>query len=252
MTMSANSVSSNYLINSLVLPVTQAQAQLTKAMTEESTGQYADLGLQLGDQSGYELSLKEQVQLLQALTAGNSVVSTNLSTAQNALSSIASSAQSTMSDLIAWTPDANSGATLQTMGQSALQGLIASTNTTSGDQYVVEIVDLLLQDGELRTRRIVRIRHRALRRAELRLRVGERGLPLRNERLGGRGDRLLRGGAQLRAAEFGQHRIGLGEILERWLIGVGRGRDDLPRSDLGCRVRARSGRPIGRPVRPGK
>jgi hypothetical protein len=31
---------------------------------------------------------------------------------------------------------ANSGATLQTMGQSALQGLIASTNATSGDQYV--------------------------------------------------------------------------------------------------------------------
>jgi flagellar hook-associated protein 3 FlgL len=136
MTMSANFVSSNYLINSLVLPVNQAQAQLATAMTEESTGQYADLGLQLGDQSGYELSLREQVQQLQAMTAGNSVVSTNLSTAQNALSSIASSAQSTMSDLTAWTASANSGATLQTMGQSALQALIASANTTSSDQYV--------------------------------------------------------------------------------------------------------------------
>ena len=61
MIMSTNFVSSQYLANSLVLPVTQAQAALTTAMTEESTGQYADLGLQLGDQSGYELSLKEQV-----------------------------------------------------------------------------------------------------------------------------------------------------------------------------------------------
>ena len=57
-------------------------------MTEESTGQYADLGLQLGDQSGYELSLKEQVGQLQTLTTGNSVVSTSLSTAQNALQAI--------------------------------------------------------------------------------------------------------------------------------------------------------------------
>ena len=136
MSMSPTFVSSQYLVSSLLLPVTQAQSALTTAMTEESTGQYANLGLQLGDQSGYELALKEQVQQLQALTAGNSLVSMSLSTAQTALSSISSSAQSTLSDLIAWTPDANSGATLQTMGQSALQGLIASANATSGDQYV--------------------------------------------------------------------------------------------------------------------
>ncbi len=135
-TMSANAVSSHYLMNSLILPVMQAQSSLTTAMTEESTGQYADLGLQLGDQSGYELSLKEQVGHLQTLTGGNSLVSTNLSTAQNALSDINSSAQKTLQDLATWTPSANSGASLQNMGQSALQSLIASTNTTSGGQYV--------------------------------------------------------------------------------------------------------------------
>ena len=41
-----------------------------------------------------------------------------------------------MTSLTAWTPSANSGATLQTMGQTALQALIASANATSGDQYV--------------------------------------------------------------------------------------------------------------------
>jgi flagellar hook-associated protein 3 FlgL len=136
MTMSPGFVSSQYLANSLRAPVTQAQAQLTTAMTEESTGQYADLGLQLGDQSGYELSLREQVQQLHALTAGNGVVSTNLSTAQDALSAITASAQSTVNDLTAWTPSATAGASLQTMGQAALQGLIASANATSGDTYV--------------------------------------------------------------------------------------------------------------------
>jgi len=136
MTMTPTLVSSQSLGNSLLLPLTQAQAQLTTAMTEETTGQYADLGLQLGDQSGYELSLKEEVQQLQALTAGNSLVATNLSTAQNALTAISSTAQRTVGNLAAWTPGANSGASLQTMGQSALQGLIASANASSGDAYV--------------------------------------------------------------------------------------------------------------------
>ena len=52
-TVGANFVSTQFLANSLVGPVMQAQSQLTSAMTEESTGQYANLGLQLGDQSGY-------------------------------------------------------------------------------------------------------------------------------------------------------------------------------------------------------
>jgi flagellar hook-associated protein 3 FlgL len=136
MTMSASLVSTQYLANSLVLPVQQAQAQLATATTEESTGQYADIGLQLGDQSGYELSLKEQVEQLQALTAGNSVVATNLSTAQDALTSISTSAQSTVQDLATWTAGANSGAQLQTMGQTALQELISSANATSANGYV--------------------------------------------------------------------------------------------------------------------
>jgi flagellar hook-associated protein 3 FlgL len=132
----ANFVSTNYLANSLVSPVMQAQSQLTGAMTEESTGEYANLGLQLGDQSGYELSLKEQVSQLQALTTGNSVVSTSLSTAQNALSAIQTAAQTTLNNLAAWTSVGDSGPSLQSMGQSGLEALITGANTTSGDQYV--------------------------------------------------------------------------------------------------------------------
>jgi flagellar hook-associated protein 3 FlgL len=135
-TVGANFVSTPFLANSLVGPVMQAQSSLTNAMTEMSTGEYANLGLQLGDQSGYELSLKEQVGLLQTLTSGNSVVLTNLSTAQNALSATQKSAQTTLDNLAAWTPVGDSGPSLQNMGQSALQSLISRANTTSGDQYV--------------------------------------------------------------------------------------------------------------------
>jgi flagellar hook-associated protein 3 FlgL len=135
-TVGANFVSTPFLANSLVGPVMQAQSSLSNAMTEMSTGEYANLGLQLGDQSGYELSLKEQVGLLQTLTSGDSVVLTNLSTAQNALSATQKSAQTTLDNLAAWTPVGDSGPSLQNMGQSALQSLISGANTTSGDQYV--------------------------------------------------------------------------------------------------------------------
>ncbi|HEY3624245.1 MAG TPA: flagellar hook-associated family protein [Roseiarcus sp.] len=140
-TVGANFVSTPFLANSLVGPVMQAQSSLSNAMTEMSTGEYANLGLQLGDQSGYELSLKEQVGLLQTLTSGDSVVLTNLSTAQNALSATQKSAQTTLDNLAAWTPVGDSGPSLQNMGQSALQSLISGANTTSGDQYVFGGID---------------------------------------------------------------------------------------------------------------
>ncbi len=135
-TVGANFVSTHFLANSVVAPVMQAQSQLTSEMTEMSTGEYANLGLQLGDQSGYELSLKEQVGQLQTMTTGNSVVSTGLSTAQNALSAIQTTAQTTLDNLAGSTQGANSAVSLQDMGQSGLQSLINWANTTSGDQYV--------------------------------------------------------------------------------------------------------------------
>jgi flagellar hook-associated protein 3 FlgL len=92
--------------------------------------------LQLGDQSGYELSLKNQNSLLQALTASNNIVSTNLSTAQSALDSLRSGAQSALQTLVQWSPASGSETTLQTLGTSSLQSLISTTNTTSNGQYV--------------------------------------------------------------------------------------------------------------------
>jgi flagellin-like hook-associated protein FlgL len=137
MTMSANFVSTHYLANSLVQPVMQAQSSLTKAMTELSTGQYADLALQLGDQSGYELSLKEQVQQLQALTTGNSVVATDMSTAQDALTSVATSARTTVQNLAGWIAGSTgAGSQLQLSGQTALQDLISSANASASGGYV--------------------------------------------------------------------------------------------------------------------
>ena len=128
-------VSTNYLASSLVQPVAQMQASLTQAVQEASTGQYADLGLQLGAQSGQEVSLRNQTGLLQGLTSSNAIVSVGLSTAQAALAAIQSSAQSALQSLAAGSNSADPGQE-QSIGETSLQSLISAANTSSGGQYV--------------------------------------------------------------------------------------------------------------------
>ena len=80
-----STVSTLSLGTAMLSGVTRAQSQLTQLTTEASSGQYADLGLQLGGQSGYELSLRNQTNLLQSLTTANNLTVTNLKAAQAAL-----------------------------------------------------------------------------------------------------------------------------------------------------------------------
>jgi flagellar hook-associated protein 3 FlgL len=136
MTMASNFVSSQYLSNALVGPVNQAQSALATATLEMSSGEYENLGQHLGYQSGYELSLKGEVATISSLTASNAILSTGLSTAQNALSTISSDAASAIKNVTSWSSGANTGATLQTIGQSALQSLTAAANATAGSVYV--------------------------------------------------------------------------------------------------------------------
>jgi flagellar hook-associated protein 3 FlgL len=135
--MMTTSISSNYLATALLPSIAQTQSTLTADGVEESTGRYANIGLQLGDQSGYELSLKNENELLQTLTTSNSVVTGNLTTAQDALNSILTGAQSAQATMTTWTSESTSSpSTLQITGVNGLQALIATANTTSNGSYV--------------------------------------------------------------------------------------------------------------------
>ena len=134
--MAITSISTQYLGTAMIPAVTQAQSQLTTLEVESSTGQYADLGLQLGSQSGYELSLKNEYDQMQSLTTDNAIATTNLSAAQAALEAIRANAQSTLQSLTALTGVSDSASTLQTLGSTSLQALIGSANASSGDLYV--------------------------------------------------------------------------------------------------------------------
>jgi flagellar hook-associated protein 3 FlgL len=129
---------STYSIGTAALAsLARTQNQLTQLTAESSSGQYADLGLQLGDQSGYELSLRNQTNLLQTLTTANNLTVTNLKTTQTALDSMrtaATSAVNTLTSLAAGST--NAATTLQSTGTSALDSLTAAANVTSNGQYV--------------------------------------------------------------------------------------------------------------------
>jgi flagellar hook-associated protein 3 FlgL len=135
--MSASIVSTLSLGQAMLSSVTRAQNQLTQLTAEAGSGEYADLGLQLGGQNGYELSLRNQTNLLQSFTTANELTVTNLKTAQAALDSIRSTAESAVSTLTSVTAGSSSAASaLQDTGTNALQSLISDTNTTSNGQYV--------------------------------------------------------------------------------------------------------------------
>ena len=137
MTMTTTNVSSNYLTSAMLPSMLQTQATLATDGVEMSTGQVENVGLTLGDQSGYELSLRNENDQMQALTTSNSIVTGNLTTAQDTLNSILTSAQTAQSDLTTWTSESTaSNTTLASIGTSNLQGLIASANTTSNGIYV--------------------------------------------------------------------------------------------------------------------
>ena len=135
--MATSTISTLSLGAAMLSSMNRAQNQLSQLTTEASSGQYADLGLQLGDQSGYELSLRNQTGLLNSLTTANQLTVTGLKTAQSAIDSIRTSAASVVSTLTSLTAGSTSAAaTLQDAGVNALQSLISTTNTTANGSYV--------------------------------------------------------------------------------------------------------------------
>jgi flagellar hook-associated protein 3 FlgL len=134
--MTLASISTSYLNSALLPSVRQAQSQLANLQVESTTGEYADLGQQLGVQSGYEMSLRTQDDLLQTMTTANGITATNLSSAQSALTTIQSAAQSAASGLLSWNADSASSISLQSYGQSQLQQLQTLANTSGADGYL--------------------------------------------------------------------------------------------------------------------
>ncbi len=136
--MSLGSVSSFTLSSILQNTVTRLQSQMTTAESESSTGAVADIGLTLGANAGQDVAMHQQMADLSAISGSNAIVSAQLDTASNALTSLQTSAQSVLGQLIE--ASQSSGATgasaIQQTAAGALNSFASMMNSESGGQYV--------------------------------------------------------------------------------------------------------------------
>lgn len=112
------------------------QSNLAQAQQEVATGNYADVGLALGAQAGQDINLRNQEALLQTFTSTNNLAATNLSTTQNVLSGLQTTAQNMLTALVGGTDQNATASSLQQQAQSALASLIAGLNTTENGNYI--------------------------------------------------------------------------------------------------------------------
>ncbi len=137
--MSVNSISSSTVSSILQNTVTRLQSQLTTTSSESSTGLLADIGFSLGANSGQDVALHQQMADLTALTGSNAVVTAQLGSASAALTSLSSTTQTMLEQIIqnqSETPGSNGALALQQTAATALSTFSSLMNTSSGGVYV--------------------------------------------------------------------------------------------------------------------
>jgi flagellar hook-associated protein 3 FlgL len=129
-------ISTTSITAALRQSVLTLQSELSNASTEVSTGDYADIGLTLGSQTGQSVSLQSQNALLQTITTSNSVAGSRLSTTQTVLSSLQSAAQDMLNSLIESSGSSSGASTTASTAQTDLQTLTSGLNTTQDGSYI--------------------------------------------------------------------------------------------------------------------
>ncbi len=130
------SISSYAITAAPRLTVMQAQAALSKAQVELSSGKMADIGLGLGSSTGAYVSLSAQQNRLTSIQSSNATTAATLTAATTALDALRTTASSFLASL---TQAASSGSTagnLVTTAGSNLDALTSTLNTTVSGQAI--------------------------------------------------------------------------------------------------------------------
>jgi flagellar hook-associated protein 3 FlgL len=129
-------ISTQTISTSLRQSVLQLQTDLSNVQTEVSTGNYADIGIALGGQTGQSVSLQAESSFLQTISATNSEVSMRLGATQNNLADLQSSAQSMLETLVGTNGTTTNAATIRSMAASDLGSLISTLNATLNGDHI--------------------------------------------------------------------------------------------------------------------
>src|SRR5262249_11533552 len=134
--MSANYISTLMLSSGLKYSITNNESALSKASKEATTGRFADVGLELGNSTGRDLSLRAEMSFVDQIVDTNELVSGRLDVIQNRITQLGSTAQEFLKNLIA-ARDADSGARIILPSASAnLQDLIGALNVSYNGSYL--------------------------------------------------------------------------------------------------------------------
>jgi flagellar hook-associated protein 3 FlgL len=134
--MTISTISTSSLTSVLSQSVSSLQTQLANAELELSTGQDADIGLTLGAETGQSISLQQQNSYLQTLTTTNNTAGTRLSTTQNVLSNMQTTAQDFLNSLIENNGSNSTSSAMQTSATADLQATISDLNSQLDGSYI--------------------------------------------------------------------------------------------------------------------
>ncbi len=116
--------------------IARLQSQLVDAQKEISTGRQADVGLTLGATTGVTVSMRQDMDQIQAIKGSNNLVLNRLTASQSALDTLSKSTSSFLSSLISAQTAATSQDTLIQSAKAGMQTMQDQLNASLDGQYL--------------------------------------------------------------------------------------------------------------------
>ncbi len=137
---------SSYALNAAPrLIVAQAQAALSKAQVELSSGKMADIGVGLGSATGAYLALSAQQNKLTAMQSSNATTAATLTASTTELDALRTTASSFLNALTQATSSGTAAGTLVTTAGANLDALTSTLNTTVAGQAIFAGINSAVQ-----------------------------------------------------------------------------------------------------------
>ncbi|MFA5957151.1 flagellar hook-associated family protein [Hyphomicrobium sp.] len=116
--------------------IARLQSQLVDAQKEISTGRHADVGITLGATTGVTVSMRQDMDQIQAIKGSNNLVLNRLTASQSALDTLSKSTSSFLSSLISAQTAATSQDTLIQSAKAGMQTMQDQLNASLDGQYL--------------------------------------------------------------------------------------------------------------------
>ncbi len=136
--MKTSLISSLSVTNALRLTMSQAQRDLMRASQESLTGKHYDLGIALAEKTAQSVNMNREFDRLKAISTANSLVTTRMSSSQEALESMVGSGQEILNTILAFgdNVDKNSIETSRTAIRSQLTLFTDMANMSINGEYL--------------------------------------------------------------------------------------------------------------------